>query len=276
MKIPVFHDDQHGTAIVAGAALLNGLEVVGKRIEDVRIVCSGAGAAAIACLDLLVGLGARKENIFVTDSKGVIYEGRGRVMDDAEGPLRRPDRGADPGRRRLRRRRLPRPLRGRRAEARDGQDHGRAPADPGAGQPRPGDPAGGRQGGAARLHHRHRPQRLPEPGQQRPLLPLHLPRRAGRGRHRDQRGDEARLRPGARGARPRGAVGRRRRRLRPARDPLRPRVPDPAALRPAPDHHRRAGRGRGGDALGRGDAAARGHRGLPPGAAAASSTPPAP
>ena len=82
MKIPVFHDDQHGTAIVAGAALLNGLEVVGKRIEDVRIVCSGAGAAAIACLDLIVGLGARKENIFVTDSKGVVYEGRTEYMDD--------------------------------------------------------------------------------------------------------------------------------------------------------------------------------------------------
>src|ERR671912_619562 len=82
MKIPVFHDDQHGTAIVAGAALLNGLEVVGKRIEDARIVCSGAGAAAIACLDLIVGLGARKENILVTDSKGVVYEGRTEYMDD--------------------------------------------------------------------------------------------------------------------------------------------------------------------------------------------------
>jgi malate dehydrogenase (oxaloacetate-decarboxylating)(NADP+) len=82
MKIPVFHDDQHGTAIVAGAALLNGLEVVGKRIDEVKIVCSGAGAAAIACLDLIVGLGARKENIFVTDSKGVVYEGRTEYMDD--------------------------------------------------------------------------------------------------------------------------------------------------------------------------------------------------
>ena len=69
-------------------------------------------------------------------------------MDDAEGPLRGPDRGADPGRHHLRRRRLPRRLHGRRAEARDGQDHGRAPADPGAGQPGPGDPAGRRQGGA--------------------------------------------------------------------------------------------------------------------------------
>ena len=82
MKIPVFHDDQHGTAIVAGAALLNGLEVVGKRIEEVKIVCSGAGAAAIACLDLMVGLGARKDNILITDSKGVVYEGRTEYMDE--------------------------------------------------------------------------------------------------------------------------------------------------------------------------------------------------
>ena len=76
MKIPVFHDDQHGTAIVAAAALLNGLAVTGKRIEDVRIACSGAGAAAIAVLDLIVGLGARLSNVFVADTRGVLYEGR--------------------------------------------------------------------------------------------------------------------------------------------------------------------------------------------------------
>jgi malate dehydrogenase (oxaloacetate-decarboxylating)(NADP+) len=81
LRIPVFHDDQHGTAIVAAAAILNGLEVVGKRIEDIKLVCSGAGAAAIACLDLLVGLGVRRENVWVTDSKGVIYAGRGQGMD---------------------------------------------------------------------------------------------------------------------------------------------------------------------------------------------------
>jgi malate dehydrogenase (oxaloacetate-decarboxylating)(NADP+) len=92
MKIPVFHDDQHGTAIVAGTALLNGLAVVGKRIEDIRIVCSGAGAAAIACLDLIVGLGARKENIFVTDSKGVVYEGRTEYMDNQKARYVRPTR----------------------------------------------------------------------------------------------------------------------------------------------------------------------------------------
>ena len=72
MGIPVFHDDQHGTAIVAAAALLNGLEVIGKAIGEVKLVCSGAGAAAIACLDLLVSLGLDKKNVLVTDSRGVI------------------------------------------------------------------------------------------------------------------------------------------------------------------------------------------------------------
>ncbi len=76
MKIPVFHDDQHGTAIIASAAIINGLEIVNKKIEDVRLVCSGAGAAAIACLNLLVSLGLRRENIYVTDSRGIIWKGR--------------------------------------------------------------------------------------------------------------------------------------------------------------------------------------------------------
>ncbi|PMS32127.1 allosteric NADP-dependent malic enzyme [Trinickia symbiotica] len=79
MKIPVFHDDQHGTAIIASAAILNGLKVVDKKLENVKLVCSGAGAAAIACLDLLVKLGLQKDNILVIDSKGVIYEGRGNL-----------------------------------------------------------------------------------------------------------------------------------------------------------------------------------------------------
>ena len=76
MNIPVFHDDQHGTAIISSAALLNGLELVGKDIAKVKLVASGAGAAAIACLDVMVGLGVRRENVFVCDSKGVIREGR--------------------------------------------------------------------------------------------------------------------------------------------------------------------------------------------------------
>ena len=82
MKIPVFHDDQHGTAIIVGAAVLNGLRVVGKAFKDVKLVCSGAGAAALACLDLLVELGIRRENIIVSDIKGVVYTGRTEEMDD--------------------------------------------------------------------------------------------------------------------------------------------------------------------------------------------------
>jgi len=81
MKIPVFHDDQHGTAIIVGAAVLNGLRVVGKDIAKVKLVCSGAGAAALACLDLLVSLGLKPENIWVSDIKGVVYEGRKEEMD---------------------------------------------------------------------------------------------------------------------------------------------------------------------------------------------------
>jgi malate dehydrogenase (oxaloacetate-decarboxylating)(NADP+) len=82
MKIPVFHDDQHGTAIVVGAAIINGLKVVGKDIQRVKLVASGAGAAALACLGLLLKLGLRRENIFVTDLAGVVYAGRKELMDE--------------------------------------------------------------------------------------------------------------------------------------------------------------------------------------------------
>jgi malate dehydrogenase (oxaloacetate-decarboxylating)(NADP+) len=82
MNIPVFHDDQHGTAIVVGAGILNGLKVVGKDPKKIKLVTSGAGAAALACLGLLVKLGIPRENIFVTDLAGVVYEGRVELMDD--------------------------------------------------------------------------------------------------------------------------------------------------------------------------------------------------
>jgi malate dehydrogenase (oxaloacetate-decarboxylating)(NADP+) len=82
MKIPVFHDDQHGTAIVVGAGILNGLKVAGKDIKKVKLVASGAGAAALACLGLLVKLGLPRENIWVTDLAGVVYEGRTELMDE--------------------------------------------------------------------------------------------------------------------------------------------------------------------------------------------------
>ncbi len=76
MRIPVFHDDQHGTAIIVAAAIRNGLELQGKRLEEVKLVNTGGGAAAIACLDLLVAMGLKRENVFVCDIEGVVYEGR--------------------------------------------------------------------------------------------------------------------------------------------------------------------------------------------------------
>src|SRR5215469_9305301 len=81
LKIPVFHDDQHGTAIIVGAAVRNGLRLVGKRLDQVKLVASGAGAAALACLDLLVNMGLRIENVVVTDVHGVVYTGRKEEMD---------------------------------------------------------------------------------------------------------------------------------------------------------------------------------------------------
>ncbi len=90
LKIPVFHDDQHGTAIVVGAAILNGLNVVGKDPAKIKLVTSGAGAAALACLNLLVKLGITRENIWVTDLAGVVYEGRTELMDPVKAVFAQP------------------------------------------------------------------------------------------------------------------------------------------------------------------------------------------
>ncbi len=94
MSIPVFHDDQHGTAIISSAALVNGLELVGKDIGKVKLAASGAGAAAIACLDLMVEMGVRRENIYVCDSKGLIYEGRAGGLDASKARYAQADTGA--------------------------------------------------------------------------------------------------------------------------------------------------------------------------------------
>jgi malate dehydrogenase (oxaloacetate-decarboxylating)(NADP+) len=94
MNIPVFHDDQHGTAIISAAALINGLELVGKKIDEVKIAVSGAGAAAIACLDVMVGMGAKPANIFAVDSKGLIYIGRPGGFDDSKSRYAQADTGA--------------------------------------------------------------------------------------------------------------------------------------------------------------------------------------
>ncbi len=124
MKIPVFHDDQHGTAIIVGAALLNGLKVVGKDIAKIKLVVSGAGAAALACLDMLVSLGVRMENIIVTDIKGVVYKGRAEEMDDNKARYASADFRAHLGRSDRRGGCVPRPVRRRCAEAGDGQADG--------------------------------------------------------------------------------------------------------------------------------------------------------
>jgi malate dehydrogenase (oxaloacetate-decarboxylating)(NADP+) len=84
MSIPVFHDDQHGTAIISAAAMLNGLELAGKDIHNIKVAVSGAGAAALACLGVFVGLGVKTENIYVCDSKGVIFEGRPGGYDESK------------------------------------------------------------------------------------------------------------------------------------------------------------------------------------------------
>ena len=90
MKIPVFHDDQHGTAIIVAAAILNGLKVVGKRLEDIKLAGSGAGAAALSCLNLLVSLGLPRANITISDIAGVVFEGRTELMDPEKAQFARP------------------------------------------------------------------------------------------------------------------------------------------------------------------------------------------
>ena len=110
MNIPVFHDDQHGTAIVCAAAILNGLVLQGKELTDVKLVTSGAGAAALACVDLLVSMGLPVDNVTLTDIKGVVYAGRDDDMAAQHGPLRPRHRRAHPARGAGRRRRVPRPV----------------------------------------------------------------------------------------------------------------------------------------------------------------------
>ena len=192
MKIPVFHDDQHGTAIIVAAAVTNALTLAGKAIAEAKIVASGAGAAALACLDLLVTLGARHDNITVTDIEGVVYAGRTTLMDPRKAIYAR-----DTHARTL-------------AEVIDGADvflglsaggvlkremlarMADKPLIMALANPYPGDRAGRGARRAARRDDLHRALGLSQPGQQRHLLPLHLSRRARRLGVRHQRGDEAR------------------------------------------------------------------------------------
>ena len=214
MKIPVFHDDQHGTAIIVGAAVQNALHLTGKKIGEVKIVASGAGAAALACLNLIVSLGAKRENIWVCDIEGVVYEGRAALMDRWKSVYAQKTDKRTLG------------------EVIDGADIFLGLSAPGVlkpdmvarmapqplimalANPMPEITPGGSDQGAPRRDDLHRALGLSESGQQRAVLSLHLPRRARCQRDHDQRGDEARGGRRHRGARPRGAVGCRGARLR--------------------------------------------------------------
>ena len=245
MGIPVFHDDQHGTAIIVAAAVLNGLEFAGKTISDIKIVTSGAGAAALACLNLLVSLGARVENIWVTDRFGVAYKGRVDEMDRWKDPYVKDTEARTLADVISGRRRVPRPVGRRRAEAGTAPAHGAEAADPGAGQPQSRDHAGSGARRAARRDDLHRPFRFSQSGQQRTVLSLHLSRRARLRRQRHQRRDEDGGGAGDRRPCPRRAVRCRRPRLFRRDADLRAGLPDPLALRSAPDPAHRAGRRQG-------------------------------
>ena len=180
LDIPVFHDDQHGTAIIAAAGLLNALDLTGREIKTTKLVCNGAGAAGIACLELLRAVGFRPENLILCDTKGVIYEGRkdgmnqwksGFAVKTKARSLADALEGADvffglSAKGAV----TPDMVRSMQAEA----DHLRD------GQSGPGDHGRGSGGGARRRHHGDGTLRLSQPDQQCARLPLHLPRRARR------------------------------------------------------------------------------------------------
>ena len=194
LDIPVFHDDQHGTAVVTLAALLNAVKLTGKRLEDLRVLIVGLGAAGVAVGKILLAAGVR--HLIVCDSRGALHPQRADYLDGSMPAIKRwfadetnPERraggpadvieGADLFVGLSGARAMPPEALGRMSGRRDGLRDG---------QPEPGGHARG--GRALRAHHRHRPLGLPEPDQQRPLLPGHLPRRARRPRPRHHRGDE--------------------------------------------------------------------------------------
>ena len=125
MDIPVFHDDQHGTAIVAAAGLINACHLTGRSLADTKLVVNGAGAAAIACVELLKAMGMRPEHVILCDTKGVVYQGRTAGMNQWKSGHAVATGCAHPGRRRGRRRRVLRPIGPRRADPGHGTQHGR-------------------------------------------------------------------------------------------------------------------------------------------------------
>ena len=187
MDIPVFHDDQHGTAVISGAALLNAAEWTGRKLEDLKVVVVGAGAAGISCAKFYMTLGVRREHIYMFDSKGLIHTGRidlhatkAQFSQSEDCTLEEALTGADVF--------LGLSTKGH-GETDVPLSHHLRLCEPG-----PGNHLPGRQKGAPGLHHGFRPFRLAQPGEQRLLLPVHFPRRSGCARLRHQRTDENRRR----------------------------------------------------------------------------------
>ena len=268
LDIPVFHDDQHGTAIIAAAGLINALDLTGRDIKSTKLVCNGAGAAGIACLELLKAIGFTPENIILCDTKGVIYQGRTEGMNQWKSA-----HAAKTSARTL-------------AEALAGADvffglsvkgavtkemvksmaakpiiFAMANPDPEITAEEVAEVRDDAIMATGRSDY-------PEPGQQRARLSLHLPRRARRARDRHQHGDEDRGRARARRACPRGRARRGRRRLRRAAE-IRPRLHHPGAVRSAADLVHSAGGRQGRDGHRRRAQADRRHGRLPGAAALA-------
>ena len=148
MDIPVFHDDQHGTAIIAAAGMINAMHLTGRDIQNTRLVCNGAGAAGIACLDLIKAMGFEPANVILCDTKGVVYRGRQEGMNQwksahaIETPLRTLEDALQ------RRGYFLRPFSQGRADSRNGQEHGAQSDHFRHGESRSGDHAGRREEGA--------------------------------------------------------------------------------------------------------------------------------
>ena len=262
MDIPVFHDDQHGTAIIAAAGMINAMRLTGRDIKKTRLVCNGAGAAGIACLDLIKAIGFAPENVILCDTKGVVYRGRAEGMNQWKSA-----HAVDTEARTL-------------ADAMAGADIFFGLSAKGAltpemvksmapnpdhlrdGQSRSRDHAGRGARGARRRHHGDRALGLSQPGQQRAGLPLHLPRRPGRARQDDQHGDEDRRRQRAGGTGARGRAGRGRGRLSRRAAALRARIHHPDAVRSPPHPRHPDGGGQGGDGVRRRAPADRRHERL--------------
>ena len=247
LDIPVFHDDQHGTAIIAAAGLINALELTGRDIEDLQARRQRRRLGGHRLPRAAGGDGHAEGERHPLRHQGRHLPGPQGRHEPVEVGLRRQDQGAHARRRPRGRRRAVRPVGQGRRDAGDGQPHGAEADHLRDGQPRSRDHARGGPRRARRRHHGDRALGLPEPDQQRAGLSLHLPRRARRAGLDHQRRDEDRRGRGARRARPRrGARSGRRRLLRPPPD-VRPRLHHSRAVRSAPDHPRPAGGRQGGD-----------------------------